>query len=165
MVAVYVPSSMSPLPQDNFFSGSNSGRRPYFEGPKNALCTPIRKTQASRIGMCFQISPVSASDITTTSKTLTPMEIVRLLKRSARKPPAIENRINGKENSALISSLMRCFSASDRFMATSMKRTRFFNALSLNAPWNCVTNRLQNPLSESGIRVLSDSFIFVDRTS
>jgi hypothetical protein len=50
MMAVKVPSSSMPLPQDNFLSGNSSGSNPYFDGPKNALCVPIRKTQASTRG-------------------------------------------------------------------------------------------------------------------
>src|ERR1017187_4450312 len=37
MMAINVPSSSTPLPQDNFLSGSSSGSKPYLEGPKNEL--------------------------------------------------------------------------------------------------------------------------------
>ena len=79
-----VPSSSRPLPQDSRFSGSNSGSRPYLDGPKNALCVPIRKTPANKIGACCHANPAVASSMMNTSSTLTPMVMVRLLKRSAR---------------------------------------------------------------------------------
>ena len=44
MMARKVPSSITPLPHESFFSGSSSGSRPYFDGPKMALWTPIRNT-------------------------------------------------------------------------------------------------------------------------
>src|SRR5215471_19215796 len=83
--------------------------------------------------------------MTNTSKTLTPIMTVRLLKRSARKPPAIENRMKGNEKSAVTSSPVACFWANETFRPRIMNTTRFFRMLSLNAPWNCVTMRLQNP--------------------
>ena len=36
------------------------------------------------------------------SSSFTPIVTVRLLKRSARKPPAMENRMNGSENKAAV---------------------------------------------------------------
>ncbi len=36
MAARNVPSSMTPLPQESFFSGNSSGSRPYLEGPNSA---------------------------------------------------------------------------------------------------------------------------------
>ena len=140
-----VPSSRMPLPQESFRSGSNSGSRPYLDGPKNALCMPINNTHASRILMLPPSKPASTSAITATSKTFTPTVTMRLLKRSARKPPAMENRMNGSENNAPTSSPILCFSAMDTFIPSSMKMTRFFSTLSLNAPWNCVTMRNQKP--------------------
>ena len=111
MMARNVPSSIRPLPQDNFRSGNNSGRRPYLEGPKNELWTPIKNTQPSSTGIWFHQKPASARSITPISKIFTLTLMVRLLKRSARKPPAIENRMNGSENRAVTSSPTRCNSA------------------------------------------------------
>ena len=37
MMAMNVPNSRMPLPHESFFSGSNSGNSPYFDGPKIAL--------------------------------------------------------------------------------------------------------------------------------
>src|SRR5262249_53319721 len=70
---------------------------------------------------------------------------VRLLKRSARKPPVIENRMNGIENSAPATKTSRSRSAFASPVPRMMKTTRFLYALSLNAPWNWVTTSVQNP--------------------
>ena len=42
-----VPSSRIPFPQESLFSGSSSGSSPYFDGPNNAPCVLIRKTEAA----------------------------------------------------------------------------------------------------------------------
>ena len=107
-MAMNVPNSSTPLPHDSRFSGNNSGNKPYFDGPKNALCVPMKKTAASCIGRLLTARPTDANSITNTSKILTPMVTVRLLKRSARNPPAIENRMNGSANNALTCSPTRC---------------------------------------------------------
>ena len=150
-----VPSSNRPLPHDNFRSGSNSGRRPYLEGPKNELWTPIKNTQPNSIGIWFHQKPASARSITPISKIFTLTLIVRLLKRSAKNPPAIENKMNGRENRAVTSSPTRCSSAEDTFIPRIMNTTSHLRTLSLNAPWNCVTMSAQNPQRErvaSGVR-------------
>ena len=47
-----------PLPRDRRFSGKSSGNNPYFEGPKIALCKPIRKIAAMPIGRFRSKKPV-----------------------------------------------------------------------------------------------------------
>ena len=84
MIAMNVPSSRIPLPHDSRFSGSNSGKRPYFDGPKKALCTPIPQTAAIPNGTFLNHNPTSANSISNISKTFTPMVMRRLLNRSAR---------------------------------------------------------------------------------
>ena len=150
-MATKVPSSKTPLPHESFFSGSNSGSRPYFDGPKIALCTPIRKTPASFSDSWSEISATRANDITAISNTFTPMVTERLLKRSARKPPAMEKRMNGRANSAPTTGINASRFSGGIFMPMIRKMTRFFSALSLNAPWNCVTNKLQKPRRDSRI--------------
>ncbi len=87
-----------PLPHDSFFSGSSSGNMPYFVGPKIALCVLIRKTPAS-ISVTFSSQrPSKASDMMPISAHLMAMVTLRLLNRSAKKPPAMENRTNGNAN-------------------------------------------------------------------
>ena len=44
MIAMKVLISKSPLPRDNSFSGSISGKMPYLAGLKNAECSPIKNT-------------------------------------------------------------------------------------------------------------------------
>ena len=130
-----VPSSSRPLPHESFRSGSSSGNEPYLDGPKNALCVPIRKTQARRRFLFIVHNPASTRDMIASSNTFTPSITERLLKRSARKPPAMENRMNGSENSAPMDSPKWCCCGKVMLvpkMATKM--TRFFRTLSLNAP-------------------------------
>ena len=84
MMAMNVPSSRMPLPHDSFRSGSSSGSEPYLDGPKMALCVPIRNTLASS-RFLFQVhSPANTSAMMKSSKIFTPSITARLLKRSAR---------------------------------------------------------------------------------
>ena len=52
--------------------------------------------------------------------------IERLLKRSAKKPPAMENKMNGSENSALIDSPKRCYSTEDTLVPKMHKDDELF---------------------------------------
>ena len=61
---------------------------------------PMRKTLASSRYLLQGHSPAKTSAMTNSSKTFTPSITERLLNRSARKPPVMENRMNGSENSA-----------------------------------------------------------------
>src|ERR1700728_4693778 len=91
---------MTPLPQESLGSGSNSGSNPYLEGPKNAACVLARKIAAiSRCRFC-QVSPAIAKAITPISNNFVPIVTVRLLYRSARNPPVMENRMKGTEKRA-----------------------------------------------------------------
>ncbi len=80
-----------------------------------------------------------------TSSTFTATVIVRLLKRSARKPPVIENRMNGSANKAPVKGTRALCIPAERAMFRPMNVTSVLRALSLNAPSNWVTIRLQNP--------------------
>ena len=93
--------------------------------------------------MCH--SPSVASDMMPISTHLMVMATLRLLKRSATNPPAIENKMNGNANNMPTygTSLLRC--SSDKPMPTMRNVTRNLRTLSLNAFWNCVTNRHQKP--------------------
>src|ERR1043166_5428370 len=54
-MAMKVVSSRTPLPQESSSAGSNSGRRPYFEGPKTAAWVLARKiTVKARNGLPCQ---------------------------------------------------------------------------------------------------------------
>ncbi len=71
---------MTPLPQESSFSGSNSGSRPYFDGPnKRALCAD----QKNGGGLHGQISGGQRGDaqtvITPISNNFVPIVTVRLL--------------------------------------------------------------------------------------
>ena len=82
----------------------------------------------------FQCKAASAKSMTPISNTLTPMVMVRLLKRSARYPPAIENRIKGVEKRRPSNGTMasRCWAELAAFKPINM--TSVLRALSLNAP-------------------------------
>ena len=140
MMAEKVPKPNIPLPQDNFFSGSSSGSRPYLDGPKNALCVLIKKTLASISGMAFSHRPSSATDMMPISAHLMVTVTSRLLKRSAKNPPAMENRMNGSAKSAPTSGTSSLRRASDDTTPTMRKVTSQRSRLSLKAFWNSMTN-------------------------
>ena len=170
MMAMKVPSSSRPLPHDNFCSGSSSGSSPYLDGPKNALCTPIRKTQPSNgqhvsqdAAMpgcnchCLHTKPASASSITHISK---------IFHADGHRPFAAtvgeKSARHGKQNERQRKQRHDQFAKLDASRRgtcpcpTSRNTTRFFRTLSLNAPWNCVTMRLQKPRRlDSDCRLMS----------
>ena len=88
---------MTPFPHDRLFSGSNSGSRPYFEGPKSAawLATSVKRDQRKR--QEWVARPAVASSIEPNSITLVQIVIWRLLKRSASQPPGMLKIRNGTE--------------------------------------------------------------------
>src|SRR6185312_9709342 len=100
MIAMKVPSSSKPLPHESFRSGSSSGNEPYLDGPKKALCVPMRNTQASSRYRFDVHKPAITSVIIASSKTFTPSITDLLLNRSARNPPVMEKRMKGSENRA-----------------------------------------------------------------
>jgi hypothetical protein len=108
MIAIMVPSSRTPLPHESRFSGSSSGRIPYFAGPKKALCTPMRKTHPSCKGRLCRASANTASSITPISNVFTAMATCRLLCCTASWPAAIENRMNGIANRKVASDSSVC---------------------------------------------------------
>ena len=108
---------------------------------------------AKPIGRLFNKKPAVANSMMQNSNTLTPMVTVRLLLRSARKPPAIENKMNGSENNAVVNGKSALCQRGDRARLSPKNVTSVFSALSENAPWNCVTMRLQNPRRQFGCPV------------
>lgn len=136
MMAVKVPSSRTPFPQESRDSGSSSGRRPYFDGPKSALWAPMRKTPAIAAGRLSRRKAARTNSITAISNTFTPRVTERLLKRSARCPPAIEKRMKGaeKRRNSIGTTASRCRAVAAAPSPT--KVTRAFRALSEKAPWN-----------------------------
>jgi hypothetical protein len=69
---------MIPFPQESFCSGSNSGSKPYLEGPKSADCVLIKNTAAHSIGRLRIASPAIATPITTISISFVPITTLRL---------------------------------------------------------------------------------------
>ena len=72
--------------------------------------------------------------MTRISKSFTPMTTLRLLKRSARKPPAIENKMNGSANSAPMRLTSRSLSSLDKPMPVMSEMASHLRVLSLKAP-------------------------------
>ena len=142
-----------PLPQERRSWGSSSGRTPYFEGPKIALCVPMRKTAASSSGRARSQSAAAANSMMATSAAFTPVMTAGLLKRSAIQPPSIEKSMNGAAKSAPTSATRPCRSSSDIGRAITRRTTRFFSALSLKAFWNWVAMRHQKPRRQPGTPV------------
>ncbi len=151
MMALKVPRPKMPLPHESFFSGNSSGSSPYLDGPKIALCVLIRKIQQSSTGMLPRHRPNIASDMMPNSAHLTPTATLRLLKRSARKPPVIENRMNGNANSAPMMLTKRLRSPSGSPIAAIKKMASHLSRLSLKAFWNSTTNMSQK-LRPSSLR-------------
>ena len=131
MMARNVPSSMTPLPHDRRLAGSNSGRRPYFDGPKSAACVATRASAKIETGSECLASPAVATTIETISIALVQMVICRLLKRSASQPPGMLKSTKGTENISVTreTKLSRWFSASP--MPTIIDSSRLRRMLSL----------------------------------
>src|SRR5258708_9117846 len=140
-----VVSSRIPLPQDSNLSGRSSGSKPYFEGPKKAACVLARKITAYAIRVLPRANAYMAKSIAQTSKIFVAMVTFRLLKRSARKPPAIENKRNGRSKRFPMTKTSQSFSEAVGLVPRIVKMTKNFRPLSLKAPWNWVAIRLQNP--------------------
>ena len=79
MMAMKVPSSMIPFPQDRRCGVSSSGSRPYLVGPKKALCPPIRKTVSRIIHGSRKNKASRATPIMAISANLVPTTTLRLL--------------------------------------------------------------------------------------
>ena len=95
-----VPNSKMPFPHDKRFVGNSSGSSPYLDGPKRAFSVLARNTAASIILRSCRAKANPANTNTMISKSFVPIVTVRLLNRSARYPPVIENRMKGKANIA-----------------------------------------------------------------
>jgi len=88
------------LPHDSSGSGSSSGSKPYLVGLNRAAWVLIRNRAANSSARLPSNNPAAASTATPNSMHLVAMVTVRLLQRSARKPPYIENSRNGALNSS-----------------------------------------------------------------
>ena len=160
MMAMKVPNSSTPLPQESWRSGISSVSRPYLDGPKMALCTPIRNTHPSVSQRLAAANPASAPAMTRISKHFTPRTTVRLLNRSARYPPVMENRMNGTANSPPMTATSRSRRSLGRLMEVTMEMASHLSVLSLNAPWNCVTMSAQKPRVDSaGLAALASVMV------
>ena len=91
-------------------------------------------------------SPTAAKSMIPISAIFTPTMTRFLLKRSASQPPSIENRMKGAAKSAPANATREACCSAERGCASNRRMTKFLSALSLNAFWNCVAIRLQNPL-------------------
>ena len=101
-------------------------------------------------------SPASASSITAISNTLMPIVTERLLNRSAKYPPVMENRMNGSANKAPTMPTSWSRFSFEKPITVISEITSHFRTLSLKAPWNWVMNRLQKPPSRfSGAGLVS----------
>src|ERR1022692_2584747 len=89
--------------------------------------------------------PASAVSITGSSKIFTPIITERLLKRSAKYPPVMENRMKGMAKSSPTTETSLSRWAIGMAIPSTQNWIRNLSALSLKAPWNWVTIRLQNP--------------------
>src|SRR6266566_5852963 len=92
-----------------------------------------------------RVKAYMAKSIAQTSKIFVAIVTLRLLKRSARNPPAIENKRNGRANKFPMTKTSQSFSEAVGFVPRIRKMTKNFRPLSLKAPWNCVAIRLQKP--------------------
>ncbi len=79
MPARNVPNSMMPLPQESRCSGSNSGSKPYFEGPKSAPSVLIKNTPTNSIGKLRAARLAMKNAMTPSSNNFVPMVTLRLL--------------------------------------------------------------------------------------
>ena len=127
------PFRMTPLPQESLGSGRKSGSNPYLEGPKNAACVLTRKIAAISRCRFFQASPAIAKAITPISNYFVPILTVRLLYRSARNPPVMENRMKGTEKRASATRTSRSRSTFSIAVPRMMKAMRFLYALSFES--------------------------------
>lgn len=96
IMAKKVKEVIIPLAKEIFSVLTNSGRIPYFEGPKTALCVAKKKRDAQapiRLSNAnAAIAPIMMSNSNNFVKTM----IFRLLKRSAKIPEEAENRRKGR---------------------------------------------------------------------
>ena len=131
MMARNVPSSMTPLPQDNRLAGSSSGSRPYLDGPKSAACVATSMSATNEMGSECMARPTVATTMEPISMTLVQMVIWRLLKRSASQPPGMLKSTKGKENSSVTTEMKVSRRPCSRFMPTMMESSRLRRMLSL----------------------------------
>ena len=145
IIARKVPSSITPFPQERLFSGSNSGNRPYFEGPNNAAWLATSVSAVSESPKEWVARPAVASSMEPNSIAFVQIVICRLLNRSASQPPGMLKTRNGTENRNVTIETNVSRSARAKFIPTIIESNRLRRMLSLNAPWNCVAMRAQKP--------------------
>src|SRR5450432_258734 len=100
-----------------------------------------------------------AKSIAQTSNIFVLIATLRLLKRSARNPPAIENKRKGRAKRFPIAKTKKSFCESVGLAPRIRKMTKNFRPLSLNAPWNCVAIRLQKPTRQDFTSVETEKFL------
>ena len=79
MIARNVAISMKPFARGRSLGRSSSGKMPYFDGPKNALWTPIKQRTVNRTARLPVAKPIMPSTTIPNSATLHATMIVRLL--------------------------------------------------------------------------------------
>src|SRR5580700_3257257 len=146
-----VVSSMMPLPQLSFDSGSNSGSNPYFVGPKIAPCVQARNRAMPAISRRLLASAYVARPITPSSKNFVQSVTLRLLYLSAKYPPGMEKSRKGTaKSSGTTSTNQRSRRSFERAESRTRKLTSHLRALSLKAPWNWTAMSAQNPARRRG---------------
>ena len=84
-----------------------------------AACELSRNTPAASSARFPRASAIRANNMTPSSIHFVPIVTDRLLKRSARNPPVIENRMNGRAKSAPTTSTSQSRSRTGRLMLTT----------------------------------------------
>src|SRR6266849_10252610 len=97
-----------------------------------------------------RVNAYMAKSIAQTSKIFVAIATLRLLKRSARNPPAIENKRKGSAKRFPTTKTRKSFCEAVGLVPKIRKITKNFSPLSLKAPWNCVAIRLQKPRRQLG---------------
>src|SRR5580704_3872421 len=135
IAASSVHNSITPFPQLSLLVGSSSGISPYFDGPKIAPCVHTKNSATAARSSRFCHSAYVTNPIVTTSKTFVQIVTLRLLNRSAKYPPGIENTRKGTANTIGTTSTNKKSRCSRETPDSSTRKlTSHFSALSLNAP-------------------------------
>jgi len=131
IIARKVPNSITPLPHDKRLAGSNSGSKPYFEGPNSAAWVATKPSATKHMIREWSASPAVATVMAPISIPLVQSVTRRLLKRSASQPPVMLKSTNGmeKRNVTRETKLERSLPASP--MPTTIASSRLRRMLSL----------------------------------
>ena len=95
ITAKKVNATSTPLAFEIFAESTSSGRIPYFEGPKIALCIAIRKSREYTPVSDFRYMARRLAAIITSSAAFIETKIFLLLSLSAKIPEAEEKRGKG----------------------------------------------------------------------